>query len=98
MIPPRSSRPTPLPEPQLPITLTGITAGAGDNNGQTLTVTAAVTSSNPALIPNPTVTYAPLTAITVNAGGGGSGYLDAEHRRRSTINGGNGTRSTRSPP
>ena len=36
------------------VALSGISAGAG-NQGQTLTVTA--TSSNPGLIPNPTVTY-----------------------------------------
>ena len=39
---------------QQTIKLSGITAGQGDN-GQTLTVTA--TSSNPALIPNPNVSY-----------------------------------------
>ena len=42
----------PLPEPAIP--LTGITDGL-DDSGQSLTVTAS--SSNPALIPNPAVTY-----------------------------------------
>jgi len=37
------------------VTLTGISAGDADDAGQVITITA--TSDNPALIPNPTITY-----------------------------------------
>lgn len=46
--------------PPITVPLAGITAGLGDT-GQTLTVTA--TSSNPAIVPDPTVTYTSPDAI-----------------------------------
>jgi hypothetical protein len=50
--------PAPVPEDsgQQTVTVTGLSAGPPDEAGQTLTVTAA--SSNTAIVPDPTVTYA----------------------------------------
>ncbi len=63
-------------QPGVTVQLSGITAGVGDT-GQTLTVTA--TSSNPAVIPHPAVTYTspnPTGLLTLTpAGGEGSATI-----------------------
>ena len=84
---------TSLPIARPPITLTGITDGDNDNSVQSLTITAAITSGTQGLISNPVITFAPLAGITVNPGGGGSGYSTA-NPPAVTISGGNGTGAT----
>ncbi|HVK13928.1 MAG TPA: Ig-like domain-containing protein, partial [Gemmataceae bacterium] len=49
--------------PEQTVNLSGISSGAANESGQTLTVTAV--SNNPALVPNPTVVYTPGAATGI---------------------------------